>query len=133
MTTTSLESIEMGSGARTQHDGGRVVHGDSRPKPLGHNFTSSCMSCYLGNKHSKKIFVGQTKKGSCDVVEGTYHPIHHGQIFDQEDTLKECKMMGAMYVQAVVDSLNERFHDLLVFNKSKLFNPKYDPKKSQAA
>jgi hypothetical protein len=36
-------------------------------------------------------------------------------------------MMGAMYVQAVVDSLNERFPDLPVFNASKLFSPKYYP------
>ena len=32
-----------------------------------------------------------------------------------------------MYVQAVVDSLNERSLDLLVFNASKLFIPKYYP------
>jgi hypothetical protein len=32
-----------------------------------------------------------------------------------------------MYVQAIMDSLNERFLDLHGFNKSKLFNPKYDP------
>jgi hypothetical protein len=38
--------------------------------------------------------------------------------FDKEETLEDCKMMGAMYVQAIVESLNERFHDLLVFNTS---------------
>ena len=36
-------------------------------------------------------------------------------------------MMGAMYVQPIVDSLNEKFHDLPVFNASKLFSPKYYP------
>ena len=45
--------------------------------------------------------------------------------FDREDTLDECKMMGAMYVQAIVDSLNERSPDLPAFNASKLFIPKY--------
>ena len=56
-----------------------------------------------------------------------YHPIYHEQIFDREATLEECKMMGAMYVQAIVDSLNKRFLDLLVFNASKLSSPKYYP------
>ena len=32
-----------------------------------------------------------------------------------------------MYVQAVVDSLNERFLDSPIFNTSILFTPKYDP------
>ena len=47
-------------------------------------------------------------------VGATYHPMHHRQILDWEDTLEECKMMGAMYVQPLVDSLNKRFHDLHV-------------------
>ena len=34
-------------------------------------------------------------------------------------------MMGAMYVQVVVDSLNEMFPNLLVFISSKLLNLKY--------
>ena len=34
-------------------------------------------------------------------------------------------MMGAMYVQAIVDSLNGRYFNLYVFNVSKLFIPKY--------
>ena len=53
--------------------------------------------------------------------------MYHGQIFNREATLEECKMMGAMYVQASVDSLNNRFSYLLVFNTSKLFGPKYYP------
>ena len=36
-------------------------------------------------------------------------------------------MMGAMYVQVVVDSLNEMFPNLLVFISSKLLNLKYYP------
>ena len=57
-----------------------------------------------------------------DDVEGTYHLMCHGRIFDCEDTLEECKMMGAMYVQVVGDSLNQRFPNLHVFNASKLVN-----------
>ena len=34
-------------------------------------------------------------------------------------------MMRAMYVQVIVDSLNEKFHDLHVSNASKLVSPKY--------
>ena len=67
-----------------------------------------------------------------DDVGGTNHSMHHGQIFDWEDTQKECKMMGAMYVQAVVDSLNKRFLDLHVFNASKLFSPKHYPSDEEA-
>ena len=43
-------------------------------------------------------------------------------IFYQEDTLEECKMMGAIYVQAIVDALKKRFHFLHVFNTSKLLS-----------
>ena len=48
--------------------------------------------------------------------------LHHGCNLDWEDTLEECKMMGAMYVQVVVNSVNKRIFDLYVFNASKLFN-----------
>ena len=59
-----------------------------------------------------------------DDVEGTYHAMHHGRNFYWEGTL-ECKMMGAMYVQAVVDELNKRCSNLHVLNTSKAFSPKY--------
>ena len=36
-------------------------------------------------------------------------------------------MMGAMYVQVIMDSLNEKFHDIYVSNASKLVSPKYYP------
>jgi hypothetical protein len=62
-----------------------------------------------------------------DDVEGTYHLMHYGRIFDHEDALGKYKMMGAMYVQAIVDNLNERSPDLPSFNASKLLNPKYYP------
>ena len=53
-----------------------------------------------------------------DDVEDTYHPMHHGQNFDQGDTLEDCKMMGAMYVLEFVDSWKEMFFDLPIFNAS---------------
>ena len=42
-----------------------------------------------------------------DDVEGTYHPMHHKRILYEENTLEECKMVRAMCVQVVVNSLNE--------------------------
>ena len=59
------------------------------------------------------------------MLKAHYPHMHHMRICDQDDTLEEYKMMGAMYVQATVDSLNKRFHDLYVFNASRLFSPKY--------
>lgn len=56
-------------------------------------------------------------------LEGLYHPMHHGSTFYAKDSLEKCMNMGANYVQAIVDSLNDRFLDLLVFNEFKLFNP----------
>lgn len=53
--------------------------------------------------------------------------MNHGQILGREDTQKECKMVGAMYVQLVVNSLNERFNEIHIFNASKLLCPKYYP------
>ena len=62
-----------------------------------------------------------------DDVEGTYHPMLMRQIFSWEATLEERKMMGAMYVQAVVDSLHKTLLDLPIIYASKLFNPKNYP------
>ena len=53
--------------------------------------------------------------------------MHHKQFFDQEGTLLEYKMLGAMYVQALVNGLNKRFLDLHVFNTLKNFSSKYYP------
>jgi hypothetical protein len=49
-------------------------------------------------------------------------PMHHGRIFDKNDSLEKCMSMG---VEVVVASFNERFHNLFVFHSSKLFDPKY--------
>lgn len=42
-------------------------------------------------------------------------------------SLEECKALGAEYVQKVVDSLNDRFPDLFVFNAARLISPKHYP------
>jgi len=46
--------------------------------------------------------------------------MHHGHIFYWKDALQECKVMGVEYVQAIVDSLNEGFPNLPIFNALKL-------------
>ena len=63
------------------------------------------------------------------VLRGRAYGISYASriIIDREDTLEECKMMGVMYVQAVVDTLKERFPYLHVCNASKLSNSKYYP------
>ena len=38
--------------------------------------------------------------------------------FDAKDTLEDCKMIGATYVQTIVDTLKEIFPYLRVFNTS---------------
>ena len=45
------------------------------------------------------------------------------KFFDQEDTLEECKMMGAMYVQANVGGLNKRIPNLHVSTHQKNSSP----------
>jgi hypothetical protein len=55
-----------------------------------------------------------------DDITCTYHLMHHGHIFYRKDTWQECKVMGVEYVQAIVDSLNEGFPNLPIFNALKL-------------
>ena len=48
--------------------------------------------------------------------------LHEGGIFDCcVILLEECQAIGAEYVQRVVDSLNERFRDLHIFNACKFY------------
>ena len=79
----------------------------------GPNFGQSTK--ILGSLLSQAWVEGMSRYRANDDVEGTYHPMHHKRIFDWEDTIEECKMMEAMYVQAVVDSLIERSPNVLVF------------------
>jgi hypothetical protein len=51
--------------------------------------------------------------------------MHHGRIFDKNDSLEECMSKGVDYVQIIIDSLNEKFRNLLMFHSFKLFSPKY--------
>ncbi len=39
--------------------------------------------------------------------------------------LQECKVIKIKYMQVIVERLNERLFNLLIFNSSKLFGPKY--------
>lgn len=55
-----------------------------------------------------------------DDITCTYHLMYHGHIFYWKDMLQECKVMGVEYVQAIVDSLNEEFPNLPIFNALKL-------------
>ena len=50
-----------------------------------------------------------------DDVDGGYHP-NITYTFMIGRTLKECQMMEILYVQAIVNSLNERVLNLLVCN-----------------
>ena len=52
------------------------------------------------------------------------HVLHEGAIYGLVGSIKECRIIGAEYVQHVVDALNERFPDIGVFNACKLFSPK---------
>jgi hypothetical protein len=46
---------------------------------------------------------------------------------DGPNELKQCILLGALYVQRVVHTLNDRFPNLLVFNATKLFSPRNNP------
>ena len=83
------------------------------------NFKRSTMN--LGPLLSQSWVDGVWRWRAINVVEGTYLPMHHGWDLDWEDTLEECKIMGAMYVRVIVDSLNKTwFPSLHVSNTSKL-------------
>ena len=52
--------------------------------------------------------------------------------FWMERHTRKCKLLGAMYVQAIEDSLNESVLNLLVLNASKLVSQKYYPSDEEA-
>ena len=62
-----------------------------------------------------------------DDVEGTYHPMHHKQICDQEDTLEKCKIMGAIYCKQLWITWMKSFLICLFSTHKTFFNPKYYP------
>ena len=57
------------------------------------------------------------------------HNLHYESMHgcNVEGTLEQCKILGASYVQKVIDSLNNRFPDLPIFTSAKLFSPKHYP------
>ena len=46
---------------------------------------------------------------------------------DVRSSLEDCITTGRLYVQNVIDSLNDRFPDLPVFNVVRFFSPKHYP------
>ena len=54
-------------------------------------------------------------------------PLHNMPGCNVEGTLEQCKILGASYVQKVIDSLNNCFSNLPIFTLAKLFNPKHYP------
>ena len=57
------------------------------------------------------------------------HTLHYDSMpgCDVGGSLEDCITLGRLYVQNVIDSLNDRFPDLPIFNAAKLFNPKHYP------
>ena len=52
-----------------------------------------------------------------------YAPLLHALDFGGDGTLQGCKVIAQAYVHKVMESLQERFPDLKVFNAAKLFSP----------
>jgi hypothetical protein len=50
-----------------------------------------------------------------------------GTVTERPGTIEEYKLIGAKYVQRVVDALNNMFPDLGIFNACKLFSPNLYP------
>ena len=46
---------------------------------------------------------------------------------DVGGSLEDCITLGRLYVQKVIDSLNDRFPDLPIFNAARFFSPKHYP------
>ena len=44
--------------------------------------------------------------------------------FNVERTLEQCKILGASYVQKIIDNFNNRFPNLPIFTLAKLFSPR---------
>ena len=57
------------------------------------------------------------------------HNLHYESMSgcNVEGTLEQCKILGASYVQKVIDSLNNHFPNLPIFTSAKLFSPKHYP------
>ena len=57
------------------------------------------------------------------------HTLHYDSIsgYDIGGSLEDCTTLGRLYVQKVIDSLNDRFPDLPIFNAAGFFSPKHYP------
>ena len=73
---------------------------------------------------SVKNFIFILEKGAGAHRENTLHsPLLHAVDFGGDGTLQECKVIAQAYVLKVMESLQQRFLDLKVFNAAKLFSP----------
>ena len=57
------------------------------------------------------------------------HTLHYDSMSgcDVGGSLEDCITLGRLYVQNVIDSLNDCFPDLSIFNAARLFSPKHYP------
>jgi hypothetical protein len=62
---------------------------------------------HLGPFLSKGWVDGALKWGTTNDLENTYHPMHHGRVFDRNDSLEKCMSMGVDHVQLIVNNLND--------------------------
>ena len=85
-------------------------------------------SKYLGKFLQDVVPTGQVLYIDRYGVEKVHNLRYESMLgYNVEGTLEQCKILGASYVQKVIDSLNNRFLDLPIFTSAKLFNPKHYP------
>jgi hypothetical protein len=70
------------------------------------------------SKHGKLEFIDNT--GASDVHMLRFEPIPNSL---GSGNMEDCAHLGKTFVQKLIDCLNGRFTDLLVFNATKLFSP----------
>jgi hypothetical protein len=99
---------------------------------------------YSTHKHFSQSFCPSTFKNLELKGKNKFQPVSKPVIFkptrsktglkmkmavpqERHGTIEECKLIGAEYVQRVVDALNNRFLDLGIFNACKFFSPNLYP------
>ena len=91
---------------------------------VGFGTTTKHLGLFLRNVVPKGEILYVDKFG-CEKV----HTLHYDSMpeCDVGGSLEDCITLGRLYVQKVIDSLNDRFPDLPVFNVARLFSPKHYP------
>jgi hypothetical protein len=97
-----------------------------RRQYLGINFGRT--SRFLGKFLREAVPTGQITYIDRYGVEKV-HTFHYGSMpgCQVEGSLEQCMMLGAQYVQKIIDSFNDHFPDLSIFNTASLFRPKHYP------